>query len=236
MGTEDVTRTAGAAEAAAESIRDMIRRRELLPGEPVRQQDMAERLEVSRVPIREALNSLEKEGLLRHERNRGYFVAKLSAGQLGQIYLMRELLETALMREIVWPDEGQLDAIAAINAELAKAAENEQPGRVAVLNRDFHEAIFKLSPLDLIHIEVNRLWQMSDSYRAFYLAGPSRHHTAAEHEGIIEALRERDLELLIERLDQHRGRARNEVGTMLGGGPPVAPLAVDHAASAAALR
>ena len=220
-------RTTGAAEAAAEAIRDMIRRRELLPGEPVRQQDMAERLEVSRVPIREALNSLQKEGLLRHERNRGYFVAKLSAAQLGQIYLMRELLETALMREIVWPEDDVIDAIAAINADLAEAAEKEQPGRVAALNREFHEAIYRLSPLDLIHIEVNRLWQMSDSYRAFYLAGPSRHHTATEHEGIIEALRARDMDLLIERLNEHRGRARNEVGTMLGGGPVVAPLAVD---------
>ncbi|MDQ4110205.1 MAG: GntR family transcriptional regulator [Actinomycetota bacterium] len=229
MASED--HGTGAAEAAAESIREMIRRRELLPGEPVRQQDMAERLEVSRVPIREALNSLQKEGLLRHVRNRGYFVAKLSSAQLGQIYLMRELLETALLSEIVWPDDDAIDALAAINSELASAAEKEQPGRVATLNREFHEAIFSLSPLDLIHIEVNRLWQMSDSYRAFYLAGPSRHHTAVEHDGIIEALRARDRDLLVGRLNEHRARARNEVGAMLGG-PAVAPAAAGRVGSA----
>ncbi len=224
-------RPTGAAEAAAEAIRDMIRHRELLPGEPIRQQDMAERLEVSRVPIREALNSLQKEGLLRHERNRGYFVAKLSASQLGQIYLMRELLETALMREIVWPEDAAIDELAAINTDLSEAAEKDRPAVVAALNRQFHEAIFALSPLDLIHIEVNRLWQMSDSYRAFYLAGPSRHNTAVEHRGIIEALRQRDLELLIQRLNEHRSRAHTEVGTLLGGNRVVARVSVDGASA-----
>lgn len=206
----------GAVATAAEAIRDMIRRRELLPGEPVRQQDMAERLQVSRVPIREALNSLEKEGLLDHQRNRGYFVAKLSAGQLAQIYRMRKLLETALFDDLEWPDATALSAFEDINTALATAAEKGQLAEVARLNRQFHEAIFELSSLDLIHREVNRLWEMSDSYRALFLAGPSRHHTAAEHADIIDALRRRDRELLVERLDQHRGRALYEVGSMLG--------------------
>jgi DNA-binding GntR family transcriptional regulator len=215
--SDDGARPDGAVAAAAESIRDMIRRRELLPGEPVRQQDMAERLEVSRVPVREALNSLEREGLLRHERNRGYFVAKLSAAQLAQIYLMRQLLETALVRQLAWPGEEQLDAIAAVNARLAEAARTGQLSQVALLNREFHQAIFGLSPLETVHREVDRLWDMSDSYRAFYLAGPSRHHTAAEHDAIIDALRRRDLDSLISRLDQHRQRAVDEVGMMIGG-------------------
>jgi DNA-binding GntR family transcriptional regulator len=206
----------GAVATAAEAIRDMIRRRELLPGEPVRQQDMAERLQVSRVPIREALNSLEQEGLLKHQRNRGYFVAKLSAGQLEQIYRMRQLLETALFDDLEWPDAGRLNAIVELNTALASAAERGLLSEVALLNRQFHEAIFRLSTLDLIHREVNRLWEMSDSYRALFLAGPSRHHTAAEHADIIDALRRRDHDLLIERLDQHRGRALKEVGSMLG--------------------
>src|SRR4051794_11916271 len=162
---ENGGRASSAVASAAESIREMIRERELLPGEPVRQQDMAERLEVSRVPIREALNSLEKEGLLRHEPNRGYFVAKLSSGQLRQIYLMRELLETALLRQVAWPDKEQLKAIVALNKDLASAAKTGQLRRVALLNREFHEAIFALSPLDTVHREVMRLWEMSDSYR-----------------------------------------------------------------------
>jgi DNA-binding GntR family transcriptional regulator len=215
--TKDGTRSPGAVAAVIEGLREMIRSRDLLPGEPVRQQDMAERLGVSRVPVREALHALETEGLLLHRPNQGYFVAKFSADQLNQIYLMRRLLETALVQQTSWPDERELAAITAINDELARAAEEAQIGLVVQLNRQFHEAIFALSPMETVHQEVSRLWDLSDSYRAFYLAGPSRLRTAAEHEEMIDALRKQDLARLLDAMDRHRLEAQDEVGAMLGG-------------------
>lgn len=217
-------RSPGAVAAVIEGVREMIRTRELMPGEPVRQQDMAERLGVSRVPVREALHALQTEGLLLHRPNQGYFVAKISTDQLNQIYLMRRLLETALIQHISWPDEEQLAAITSINNELGRAAEEGQIGLVVQLNRQFHEAIFALSPMETVHQEISRLWELSDSYRAFYLAGPSRHRTASEHEEIIAALRKCDLEHLLDALDRHRMEAQEEVGAMLGG-PSVAGMA-----------
>lgn len=215
--TSDPRRPPGAVATVVEAIRGMIRRRELMPGEPVRQQDMAERLGVSRVPVREALNALEKEGLLRHRPNQGYFVAKFSAAQLDQIYLMRRVLETALLEHMRWPDEQEIAAIAAVNEELRRAAEAGDVALMVALNRRFHEAIFALSPLDTVRQEIARLWEMSESYRAFYLAGPSRRRTAVEHDEIIEALRRQDFGPLIELLDRHRSEAQEEVGALLGG-------------------
>jgi DNA-binding GntR family transcriptional regulator len=177
---------------------------------------MADRLQMSRVPIREALETLETERLLVHHPNRGYFVAKFSAAQLQQLYIMRRLLETELVKDLSWPDPDRLSAIASINRELSDALEAEQMIRVAQLNRRFHEAIFELSPLDVIRREIARLWDMSDSYRALYLAGPSRDRTVTEHEGIIEALRARDLPTLLDALDKHRSAAQNEVVALLG--------------------
>lgn len=215
-GAEDGKDANGAVESAAESIRDMIRGRELLPGEPVRQQDMATLLEVSRVPIREALTSLEKEGLLKYERNRGYFVSKLSGAQLLQIYRMAELLESAMLEEFEWPDQKQLKAIASVNKKLATAARTGQFAELEALNREFHEAVFGLSRFELIHSEVRRLWEMAASYRALYLAGPARTRIAAEHDEIIDALRRRDLKLLTKRLNEHRGNGLKDVTPMLG--------------------
>jgi DNA-binding GntR family transcriptional regulator len=194
----------------------MIRRRELLPGEPVRQQDMATRLQVSRVPIREALHSLEKEGLLKHERNRGYFVAKLSAVELTQINVMAQVLESAMMKEFEWPNEKQLKFLIATNKRLGAAARAGQTAQLAILNREFHEAIWSLSTLELIHREVKRLWDMADSYRSLYLAGPASLQIAQEHEGIIDALQRRDIKLLSKRLIEHRGHALDDVSLMFG--------------------
>jgi len=54
--------------------------------------------------LREALKVLETEGLLNHNPNQGYFVARLSSKELAQIYRMRELLETELIRLLPEPD------------------------------------------------------------------------------------------------------------------------------------
>jgi DNA-binding GntR family transcriptional regulator len=228
--TEDGNRASGAVSTAVASIRDMIRRGELSPGEPVRQQNMAERLQMSRVPIREALHTLQTEGLLRHDRNRGYFVVKFNADQLRELYLMRALLETALLKHLRWPDEEQIRAIEEINKELARIAELGPIARLAQLNRQFHEAIFNLSPLETVHQEISRLWEMSDSYRALYLAGPARYRTVLEHDEMIEALRAQDLDWLIDCADKHRRASEQAVARMLdmrsAAAAPDAPPAV----------
>lgn len=209
---------AGAVATAIEAIRGLIRARELLPGEPVRQQDMAERLGVSRVPVREALGALETEGIVTHSRHQGYFVAKFSASELDQIYEMRRLLEQALLRAIDWPGHDRLAAIEAINEELSRAAEAGDVARVVALNRRFHDSIFELSPLRTIHREVQRLWEMSDSYRALYLYGSAaRARVADEHRAMLDALRRRDLDRLLACVDSHRAAAQHEVAAMLGG-------------------
>jgi DNA-binding GntR family transcriptional regulator len=208
----------GAVATAVAAIRDMIRVRELLPGEPIRQQDMARRLGMSRVPVREALHALQTEGIVSHSRHQGYFVAKFSADELAQVYLMRRLLETALLEHLDWPEPERLREIAAINDELAAAAEAGDVALVVVLNRRFHDAIFALSPLRTVHREVNRLWEMSDSYRALYLyARSARVRIADEHRSMLAALERRDLAALLEAVDRHRAVAREEVSAMLGG-------------------
>jgi len=214
--------TEGAVAIAIEGIRHLIRSRELLPGEPIRQQDMAARLGMSRVPVREALGALETEGIVRHSRNQGYFVVKFSAGDLQQIYLMRQLLEDALLRAMQWPEPERLEQIKALNDEIASAAEEGDVARVVVLNRQFHEEIFALSPLRTIHREVKRLWEMSDSYRALYLYGrAARMRIAEEHQSMLDAIERRDIEALLGAVDQHRAAALEEVASMLGAREPL---------------
>ncbi|HJY60431.1 MAG TPA: GntR family transcriptional regulator, partial [Streptosporangiaceae bacterium] len=82
---------------AAAQIRGLIIDRVLLPGEKIRQVELAERIGVSRSPLREALRTLESEGVVAYEINRGYVVAKLDDDDLAQIHRMRTLLEDELL-------------------------------------------------------------------------------------------------------------------------------------------
>ena len=68
---------------AAAQIRGLIIDRVLLPGEKIRQVELAERIGVSRSPLREALRTLESEGVVAYEINRGYVVAKLDDDEKG---------------------------------------------------------------------------------------------------------------------------------------------------------
>ncbi len=93
---------------AAAQIRGLIIDRVLLPGEKIRQVELADRLGVSRSPLREALRTLESEGVVAYEINRGYVVARLDDDDLAQIYRMRALLEDELLRTVKRPDAAVL--------------------------------------------------------------------------------------------------------------------------------
>src|SRR4051794_32763650 len=77
----------------ADSLRDEILRGAIAPGAPLRQEELASRFGVSRLPVRDALVRLEAQGLVEVFPNRGAFVLALSAGEVREIYDLRILLE-----------------------------------------------------------------------------------------------------------------------------------------------
>jgi DNA-binding GntR family transcriptional regulator len=79
-------------------LRGDIRSGVLMPGSRLRETEIADRLQVSRTPVREALKRLESEGLVVFSQPRGMTVTELSAGQVLELYAMREVLEGAAAR------------------------------------------------------------------------------------------------------------------------------------------
>lgn len=178
---------------AADVIRDLIVRGELLPGEKIGQVELANRVGVSRSPLREALRTLESEGIVRHEANRGYVVARLDIDDLTQIYRMRSLLEDEILASIQAPTAEQVAGLTELNDAMEAAMVAEDVAGMLTANREFHFGIFELSPLDHFIREVRRLWQLSEGYRAAYLWMPqTRGRVIAEHREIIAALADFD--------------------------------------------
>jgi len=191
---------------AAAQIRGLIIDRVLLPGEKVRQADLAERLGVSRSPLREALRTLESEGVVTYETNRGYVIARLTEDDLAQIFSMRGALERDLLRTIARPGPGDLSRLKDLNDAMMAAIDVRDVATILRTNREFHFTIFELSPLNQFRREVERLWQMSEGYSAqwWWRMPEARKRINIEHKSIIAALRKFDLDRLVELCEAHR--------------------------------
>lgn len=186
-------------------LRKQILRGELLPGEQIRQEEIAAQLRISRVPVREALSVLASEGLLTHRRHQGYFVTKRSSEDLAQIGLMLTLLEGELTRTIEWPTDSFIAELRSLNQRMAELVDDEAWVDMVAINHEFHLRIFGLSPLQLVLDEVKRLWMLADAFIAIDYATPDRRRrTVAQHERIIKALAAHHRDRLTKSISDHR--------------------------------
>ncbi|MQA06682.1 MAG: FCD domain-containing protein [Streptosporangiales bacterium] len=198
-----------AQEAVLQELRRSILEGELKPGTQIVQDAFAERLGLSRVPVREALKILEGEGQVRYSPHRGYFVTELDISELLEIYRIRELLETEVVCAAAprLTDEDVARLTAAIDA---MAAANEVANIVALTNanRQFHFSLFEASGMHRFVRMIRQLWDSSDPYRSLYFADPAHRAVVdVEHRGIRDAARERDAHTLVRLLNEHRGHA-----------------------------
>jgi DNA-binding GntR family transcriptional regulator len=183
------------AHQAADIVRDLIRRGELLPGEKIRQVDVARSAGVSRSPLREALRTLEGEGLVKYETNRGYVVSRLRMEELGEIYELRVLIETAMMKHLVQPKRPVLSRMAKLLANMENAVDAGDFNLLTVSYREFHEEMLRHCGRPTFLREVQRLWKMTDSYNAAHaLPTTTAKRILRDHRQIMTSLRAGDLD------------------------------------------
>lgn len=202
---DTVTLKPGAMARTLEALKGLIASGKLSPGEQIRQEEMAEQLQVSRVPLREAMNVLADQGMLQHRPNQGYFVTKRTTAERQQINRMLHLLENELMTSIAWPDAPTLARLRELNAEMQEEVGSADPWRLVQLNRQFHFLIFSLSPHHLILEEVKRLWALVEPILWLKFEQPeARQQTVAEHERLVAALEARDMDRCTAEMKLHR--------------------------------
>jgi DNA-binding GntR family transcriptional regulator len=198
-----------AQEAVLEELRRSILEGELKPGAQIVQDAFAERLGLSRVPVREALKILEGEGQVRYSPHRGYFVTELDISELLEIYRIRELLETEVVR-VATPrlTEQDVARLTATIDEMAAASSATDIVALTNANRRFHFHLFEPSGMSRFVRMIRQLWDSSDPYRSLYFADPAHRDVVDdEHRDICEVARRRDTEGLVRLLDEHRSHA-----------------------------
>jgi DNA-binding GntR family transcriptional regulator len=183
---------ASRADYVKERIREAIQAGRYLPGERIRETEVAGWLEVSRTPVREALRRLESEGLVTFVSWRGAVVADLDRQQVSELYAMREVLEGAAARLAARHiGDAEIDLLEAL---LARAdACREDPDALAAINRNFHETIYAAAHNRYLMQTLEQLRNALALLRDTTFAVPGRAGTAAaEHRAILEAIRSRD--------------------------------------------
>ncbi len=206
-------------EAVLRELRRTITAGELRPGEHVLQEEVADRLGVSRVPVREALKVLTAEGQVSYEAHRGYWVTELSVEELRELYLMRRLLETEALRWAVPRVDAQdIKRLWALNEALEAVCANGDFLGVMELDREFHLALFEKARLPRLLKTIRLLWQNSEPYRGVFLnALDSRRRARREHRAILKACEDGDVESVIVALDLHRENAIADLAVVLDG-------------------
>ncbi|MBP1778905.1 MAG: transcriptional regulator, GntR family [candidate division NC10 bacterium] len=131
------------AEVIAQSLKEMIHEAELKPGQPLIQERIAEMFEVSRVPVRDALQLLIGMGLAVNVPRRGVIVRPLSWQLLDELFEVRKILEGAAirmaMRNATPEHHRRLDSVIARQAECLKAGDAK---RNAALDDEFHRLLY----------------------------------------------------------------------------------------------
>ena len=179
-------------ELAYEYMHDRISAGDYSPGYRLVLGSIAAELNMSVVPVREAVRRLEAEGLVTFERNVGARVALVDESEY--VFTMQTLglvegAATALSAPLLTPDV--LDAAQAVNERMHTLLEHFDPHVFTVLNQQFHSLLYEPCPnphiLDLVQRGWGRLGRLRDSTFAFV---PGRaHHSVDEHTEIIELIR-----------------------------------------------
>jgi DNA-binding GntR family transcriptional regulator len=150
----------------AELIRSAILAGDYAPGARVWQEDLANRFGASRVPVREALLILERDGLISMRANAGAWVTHLTLAECEEIYRMRERLEPLLLR---YSAEGlRAETLRGLRDLAAQLTSTTDVDEFLVLDRRFHMLTYSGAHTSQLGALIEKLFNSTHAYRAAY--------------------------------------------------------------------
>lgn len=177
-------------ETVYKRLRKRILTGELKPGERLMEIHLANEMDVSRTPIREAIRKLELEGLVRIIPRSGAQVASISEKELRDVLELRRGLE-AFSSKLACTriTDEQKEALRKAERNFARVAGSETPAEIAAADVDFHEIIFQATGnkrlIDIMHQLADQVYR----YRYEYIKDDTNYGTLVEeHHALTEAI------------------------------------------------
>lgn len=207
-----------------QQIRNLILRGEFKPGERLVESEIAERMGVSRPPVREAFSALEREGLVVNIPRRGNFVVDFTSSDIEEIYSLRLLLEVgAIKRVINHLSRKDIDYLQGLLNQLGKIVLiHGQEEQVTELDLAFHEYICVCAG----HNRLLTTWRSMIMQTRMLIGVTSQtYHLSPErpkvmHQRILDAIINRDLVtaegMLVEHFTDAQSRAQEGIRNLRG--------------------
>jgi DNA-binding GntR family transcriptional regulator len=207
------------ADYATAEIRQLILSGELASGARLDQVELARKLEVSRHPVRQAIERLAERGFVSLSPHRSAVVAEISDQDMNDLYVVRRALEPLTIREAFTRfDAALIDKLDGLLKEMRRAAAANELDTYMELNRPFHLAMY--APCSNRHLvrTVESLFDLSERYQRTSLVQPGRMKRSNEdHAEMVEAIRAGNSARLIELIEGHNSLTQKAVRTKLKG-------------------
>jgi len=213
------------AERAYRALRRAIVRGDFAPGARLRLDELSGRFDVSSSPLREALNRLSEQGLVRVLENRGFRVAPLTAEGVSDLARVRRLVECEALRDAIahGTDTWETQIVAAAHAlALVERRVGDEPRALdddwSARHRQFHLSLYAACTSPLLLDLADVLFDNAERYRrwaAKFRQEPRRKHD--EHQQLLDAVLARDADRATELLRNHVSHTEQLVAAALVG-------------------
>lgn len=197
----------GLTEQVADSIRQAIFSGSFELGDRLNEADIAERLNVSRGPVREALAQLKQEGIVTMRWHQGAFIMQLSATDIRELSSLRTVLEVFAIRQAaVASTAADLSAMNDVLSAMSKGVDEQSDFDMIQLDVQFHDELYRAA-----HHE--RLWNAWNSIRSQVMLSLLvkrhtsneyyRHKVIAEHQLLFDVISSRDADACEQAIREH---------------------------------
>ena len=200
-----------------QTLRQAILRGELKPGERLMEIHLAQKLGVSRTPVREAIRKLELEGLVLMIPRKGAVVAEITISDLEDVLEVRMALEELAMKHACRRiTKEQLDGLEQLAAVFSESLNGDDVGACAQADMLFHDAIYESTGNARLIQILNNLREQMYRYRMEYLKDRHSHaQLLKEHEEILNALKCHDEKSALEWISRHIERQKEHIISIL---------------------
>lgn len=195
------------------TLREAIIVGELKPGERLMEVQLADKMGVSRTPVREAIRMLELEGLVSMLPRKGAHVAELSAKDIMDVLEVRASLDglaTGLAAERITEDE--IKSLKHVQAQFVNYAEKENLQGLIKKDAEFHEIIYRSSRNDKLIQILSNLREQVQRFRVIYLKdNVSPKELIREHTEIVEAIMSKSSKDALTAAEKHIRKQENTI-------------------------